>query len=365
MKPRLQRVGYGRVLQSIGNGDCILISELKACEKLVLHQPTGVVFLACSTPDSRVLWTPAASRFNSTGASRHDYVATYDPRTSRISPLELLNFPSSRGLSLHGMDVVPSSSNPSELFVYLINHRTPLGTRPASEVGADSVIEVFKTAIGSTNLTHIKTVEDSIIITPNDLVGSADGKSFYFTNDHGAKVGLVRLLSIFGHSMTSIGYCHFDKGCHFAIQNMHANNGIAKAPNGTVYVANWIAGGLTILEEQADNTLVVKDFVPTDRPMDNLSVDSNGFVWAAGFPSVFHLFKHLSNPSVPCPSSALRFSINTNTQEVAFGSKYKVEKAFEDDGIRASGITSVAYDAERNHLYLHGLASPNLAVCKL
>jgi arylesterase / paraoxonase len=131
---------------------------------------------------------------NATGASNEDYIATYDPATSQVSRLRTPDFNNGRGLSLHGMDVVPSSSDPQELFIYLVNHRIPLGDRSAEQIGADSVIEIFKTTIGGEALIHIKTVEDPIIVTPNDVVGSADGKSFYFTNDHDAKVGLVSFL---------------------------------------------------------------------------------------------------------------------------------------------------------------------------
>jgi arylesterase/paraoxonase len=150
-----------------------------------------VLYLACSTPSSRVHWTPALVYLNETGASFNDYVASYDPKTSRITRFKVVNFESDRGLSLHGMDVVPSSSNASELLVYLVNHRAPLGGLRAKDVGADSVVEIFKTTLGSDTLTHIKTVQDPVIFTPNDIIGSPDGNSFYFTNDHGAKVGLV------------------------------------------------------------------------------------------------------------------------------------------------------------------------------
>jgi arylesterase / paraoxonase len=93
------------------------------------------------------------------------------------------------------MDVVPSSSDPKELFIYLVNHRIPLGDRDAQQVGADSVIEIFKTTVGGVALTHIKTIDSPIIIAPNDIVGSADGKSFYFTNDNAVQVGFVSFLS--------------------------------------------------------------------------------------------------------------------------------------------------------------------------
>jgi hypothetical protein len=128
---------------------------------------------------------------NATGRSDNDYVATYNPATSEIKHLKVHNYRSPRGLSLHGMDVVPSSSDPTQLYVYLVNHRKPIGGKDAEEVGADSSIEIFKTTVGSETLTHITTVEDQVIITPNDLVGSPDGKSFYFTNDFGSKTSYV------------------------------------------------------------------------------------------------------------------------------------------------------------------------------
>ena len=163
--------------------------------EIVLHQSTGVIYLACSSLDSRSHWIPAIGSLNATGASNADYVATYDPATSQVTRLTTTDFNNGRGLSLHGMDVVPSSSDPQELFIYLVNHRVPLGGRSAEQVGADSVIEIFKTTVGGEALTHIRTVESPFIVTPNDIVGSADGKSFYFTNDNDLKVGFVSFLS--------------------------------------------------------------------------------------------------------------------------------------------------------------------------
>jgi hypothetical protein len=130
------------------------------------------------------------NRFNATGQSGSDYIATYDPRTSTVTRLDVTNMPS-RGFSSHGMDVVTFSSNPDELFLYLVNHRIPIDGRDAFVVGADSSIEIFKTSVGSRKMVHHATIEDPLIMTPNDIVGFPDGKSFYITNDHGTKVGAV------------------------------------------------------------------------------------------------------------------------------------------------------------------------------
>jgi arylesterase/paraoxonase len=167
------------------------ITYINVFLEIVLHQPTGVLFLACSTPSSRTHWVPSANKLNATGASFSDYVATYDPKTKRTTRLEVVNYKSNRGLSLHGMDVVPSSTNSKDLFVYLINHRAPLGGKEASKVGADTSIEIFKIPSGGQKLVHQMTVENSLLISPNDVIGSPDGKSFHFTNDIGKKASAV------------------------------------------------------------------------------------------------------------------------------------------------------------------------------
>ncbi|KAF8891635.1 hypothetical protein BD779DRAFT_1512224 [Infundibulicybe gibba] len=380
LNPLLIRFGKGRIIEALGNEHCTSVPELQACEKLVLHEPSGIIYLACSTPSSRVHWTPAVGKLNPAGASFDDYVATYDLQTSRVTRLQLHNFTSSRGLSLHGMDVVPSISNPEELWVYLVNHRKPLQV-DSTILGADSAIEIFKTMVGSHVLEHIQTIEDPVINTPNDIVGFGDGSSFYFTNDHGSKTGLVRQLDLFGWASTSVGYCKLGHGCKYAVTGMHANNGIARAQNDTFYVANCVFGGISILERQGDDTLVITDTVKAgeyifrqwldiphpcqcaDRGFDNVMVDADGVVWAAGLSKAMTLlFKHFNNPSIPSPSSALRISINTGPASF-YGEKYRVDKVFEDDGSLASGITSVVHDARRKRLFLHGLASPALVCC--
>ena len=102
------------------------------------------------------------------------------------------------------MDVVPSTSDPSQLFVYLVNHRKPLGGKDAHKVGADSSVEIFQTTVGGDTLMHLKTVEDPVVLTPNDVVGSPDGKSFYFTNDHGSKTGYVSVPRPDVHSVSEL-----------------------------------------------------------------------------------------------------------------------------------------------------------------
>ncbi|KAJ7783019.1 hypothetical protein B0H16DRAFT_475849 [Mycena metata] len=361
LQPILIAFGQGRVIESLGTAGCTTVLALSACEKIVLHAPTGVLYAACaSSPASRAHWTPATNQLNASGPGG-DYLATYDPLTSIVARLE----PPFPGLSVHGMDVVPSASNPSELFIYAVNHRKPEDPHIAPVTGADSTIEIFKTTVGSTTLKHLRTLRDPVIITPNDIVGSSDGDSFFFTNDHSSKTSLMRYLSVLGLESGSVGYCHVKSGCKIAIENIHGANGIVRAPNNeSFYVSNSVIGGIAVLERQTDNALLKTHTIPTDRGIDNLSMDTDGVIWGPGFPYFTSIIKHIADPSVVSPVSVHSIARNTGSGSF-YGDKFKVTKVFEDDGTLASGTTSVVHDAVRKRLFLHGLASPHLTICPI
>ncbi|KAJ7209477.1 hypothetical protein GGX14DRAFT_520719 [Mycena pura] len=358
LQPILVVFGLGRVIQpGLGNSDCTIVSALAACEKIILHSSTGVLYLACSSPASRAHWTPAVSLLNASGPDV-DYIATYVPDSGVVAHLQT-PFP----LSLHGMDVVPSASNSSELYIYAINHRKPSDRRTALSAGADSTVEIFKMHFGGTTLTHLHTVRDPVILTPNDIVGSPDGHSFFFTNDHASKTGPMRYVSLIGFESGSVGYCDIASGCKIAAQNIHGANGIVKSPNNdTFFIANSIFGGITVMERQSDNALLKTHVIPTDRGLDNLSIDTDGVVWAAGIPFMFTMIRHIADPSLLSPASAHSVAQNTGPSSF-YGDKFKVTKVFEDDGRVASGTTTVVHDAQRNRLFLHGIASSHLTVC--
>jgi len=362
MGPFLKMLGVYHTVSTFGLNypACKKHTEIQACEKLVLHQKSGLLYLACSSLESRLHWLPATDELNTQGRTNDDYVAIYDPATSKITRVEFEHF--NHPISVHGMDVVPSVHNPNELFVYMVNHRSPPAGQDAKLVGADSVIEVFKTTVGGKRLSHIKTVRDSTIITPNDVIGDADGKGFFFTNDHGSKTGFTRILNPFvRHSF--VGYCHLDRGCKKASPDLTTANGIAGASNGTVYVAQSMLGKIAVFERQADDSLLLTDEITLGPALDNLGLDKDGSVIAAGFPKGLDMRKHMKNPSLRSPATAFKVSTNTGPNSF-YGEKYKVEKVFEDDGAMVSGATTVVHDSERGLLFMHGITSSHLTVCR-
>ncbi|KIK67334.1 hypothetical protein GYMLUDRAFT_37431 [Collybiopsis luxurians FD-317 M1] len=361
LSPVISLAGLSYNAQNFGlNAEqCQKFEEVQACDKIVLHQATGLLYLACSTLENRVRWMPPADRYET--PVEEDYVAIFDPRTSKTTRLALENFDLKKaGLAVHGMDVVPSDANPNELFIYLINHRPD-----PSGVGADSVIEIFKTVAGSDTLLHIRTVRDPAIIEPNDVTGFGDGKRFYFTNWRNKRGGVTSQLRAMFTSFSSLGYCSED-GCRIVVPNLYTANGITQASNGTVYVVSSHAPGILIYERQADDSLIFLEDVGCATPIDNISLDKDGVIWAAGLPKYLESIKDVTSviPSRSVPACAWKFGLNTGSGAF-YGEKYKVEKAFENDGSLVSGAKTVVHDAERSRLFMHGITTPYLTVCSI
>ncbi|KAH7339448.1 hypothetical protein B0J17DRAFT_655168 [Rhizoctonia solani] len=386
LSPLLILSGWGRVIKPLNTEKCTDIEELKSCEKLVVHS-SGLVYLACTpSPETRMDWMPAGFKLNSSALRARtsaDYVATYDPRSHMVTKLNVLGLKDPRGLNLHGMDVVSDEVDSDILWVYLVNHRPPLDPlADVYRVGADPVIEVFRTHLGSNTIEWARTFEDSsIIISPNDVVGGPDGKEVWFTNDRRARMGMVRTLVdvVFRFKSTTVGYCHSDTGCKIAADELYASNGLArvcivvpewlltqlsssKTKDGNFWVASTNGGYVTIHERQADNALVPTEVVQVGLPIDNLAVSSDGSVIAATFPRLLDLMKAVQDTSLTAPSSVHQISINTGRGSY-YGEKYKVERIYEDNGDLGSSATSAGLHGDS--LFLHGLMAHRFRVCKL
>jgi arylesterase/paraoxonase len=148
---------------------------------------------------------------NASGRSTEDFVGIYDPATSSLRKLTLSGFTDPRGYNAHGMDVVQSSStgHSSEIFVYLVNQRPPLDWDASKGDKVEFVnpsVEIFRmSALESGTLEHVKTIEHELIQSPNDVVGSPDGKSFWVTNDgsHARGFAVRTPFSLLLHRMCS------------------------------------------------------------------------------------------------------------------------------------------------------------------
>jgi len=352
-------------IDPIGNMNCTIIEGPQSCEKIVVHGSSGHVYMACGSIDTRRKWMPYFETFNE--PSLNDYVTYYDPTTERLQPVRH-DLKDVRGLNVHGMDVVQSSEDPKTLYIYMVNHRPQL-RRNEHVAGADSTIELFKTEVGSESMRHIKSFHHpDIILTPNDIAGSPDGKSFFFTNDFPTRTNSwQRALQFWFEPYTSsVGYCHVDKGCKLATTGVRKPNGIVRVNDETYWVAESGQGKINVFTREADNSLIQVDQINIGKPIDNLTLDENGNVWVSVFAKPFDTIKGLKMPGsgVLSPSAAYKVSLNQG-HDAYFGKKYLVEKVFEDDGTLAHWVTTAAADSRRRQLYMHGMFTKYLVRCPI
>lgn len=131
---------------------------------------------------------------NATALAQHstDYIAILNLATESYKTLTLTAAPHAvlANLHTHAIDLHQSTSDPDALTVFITSHRIYPDRATSAQTGADSVIEVFETRTGESELRWVKTVRHDLIRTPNAFVAMGE-TAFYVTNDHSKKVHRV------------------------------------------------------------------------------------------------------------------------------------------------------------------------------
>ncbi|KAG4440936.1 hypothetical protein IFR05_003565 [Cadophora sp. M221] len=382
-------LGYGRKVQSIKDFNkfqCEKVDDLglEGCEDMWLHDKTGYLYMACSDSQSRVDWLPAVGHLNATGRSLTDRIAVLDtrgpgPLASRLKWLSLENFSGIHGdetLNLHGFDI-RGDKHTNILRILLINHRPPFdpitGTPlDASKVGANSTIEQFQTKAGTNTMRHVRTYVNDIIQTPNRVAWMSED-TFVFSNSHSVKVGLRQKLDphIGGGN---VAYCHRNR-CKVSSSGIKLKfpNGLVRGHEGLIYVPSTIDGSISVFTLTADHNLQQVNTIQTGLPLDNLSVDKNGDIFAAAIPQLYKWIRSSKAPfDVNAPSSVLKIRRINKKGGQASGRKslfshdldYEVEKIIEDDGTVLPGSTIAVHDVETGRFFLGGAMSPYITICE-
>lgn len=333
------------------------------------HQPSGLLYLGCSTVANKRAWLPNADFFAHEKLVGSEYMAILDtkatgPYSSRIKRIQTPNFQGHDGkgtLLLHGIgafvgkDGLGGNADDQSLRLFLINHRVQVDPHIH---GANSTVELFETTLGSDTMTHIKTFAHPDIFTPNNLVPTGP-ESFYFTNDHSVKKGWQKQLDLIIPG-SGIGHCDA-KGCKMVIEKTLYPNGLAGALNypskeaNILYQASTTEEFVYSYEIQADKSLILKDKIRSGYPGDNINMASDGSLILAAFAKLLKTAEGFStkDPNYVVPSTVVRISKNQG-KDAFYGNKYNVEKLFEDDGNVVSFQTNAQLDSQRNLLFLSG-----------
>ncbi|RDW62531.1 hypothetical protein BP5796_10833 [Coleophoma crateriformis] len=377
-------LGYGRRTTNISafNVKCQKLQDpgLEACEDMWLHEPSGLLYLACSDSQHRPSWVPSLVQFNVSGRPMSDHVAVLDTRSdkplkSRLQWLRVENFSGNNGdgtLNLHGIDIREDTTS-GRLQLLAINHRPPLDPTTGAaldpnSIGANSTIELFEIEMdsGKPTMKHIKTYADKIIDTPNRVAWVGED-AFVFSNDASAKTGIRRGFDVF-LGCGSVGYCN-DHGCHKAYETGFSfPNGLVHGRDGLIYVPSSVTGEVQVFSITPKQHLEKMNSFQVPYPIDNLSVDRNGDIYAATFPNLHKMLKSAEDPFKINPASAvfrIRKVTETSEADIKREGGYLVEKIMEDDGSVLPGSTTALHDVEGRRIFLGGTFSPFVTVCEL
>ncbi|KAL8747286.1 MAG: hypothetical protein Q9190_000830 [Brigantiaea leucoxantha] len=370
-------LGYGRPIQSLREFPytcrAVRHPDLEGCEDMWLDDKDRALYAACSNSYSHSQWYPPVEKFNVSAHSiGDDHISVLNIDTPgddglyglrRLVTSGYVGSTGDASLTLHGFDVEVLDG--ARLRFWMVNHQPPISDEhgrkqflDAERYGANSTVEVFDVIRGDDQLLWVKTINDEAIVTPNKIAVTEDG-GFLVTNDHSAKIGLRRKFELFNGG-GNIAHCSSASLCHtIATSGFNYPNGMIRGADGLYYIPSSFIDNIRVmrLTDQLDLEEVHSIYV--GMPVDNLSVDQAGDIYAAGLPKVLDLLAAFENPlRLRSPSTIWRI------RRIKMTLDYEVTKVLEDrEASYINGATVARHDVKTGRLFIGGPTVPWITVC--
>ncbi|KAF2797224.1 hypothetical protein K505DRAFT_298745 [Melanomma pulvis-pyrius CBS 109.77] len=367
-------LGIGRAVEPIENFpySCrrLVDKQLEGCEDLWLDEDGRVLYAACSGSIARTQWNQGMSKLNVSGrrSEGSQLIALYIDEFTKDGQFRMHNIaPKNYGgatgdgtLDLIGFDAVRKSI--ASLQFWLINQRPPVDEfgkfRNAPKVGDNVTVDVFEYVKGAESMNHVKTVADPSIYSANGIALIGE-EAFVLTNDHSGKVGLRKELDIFIGG-GNVVHCIPQGSCQPVTHNsLKFANGLTRGHDGLIYVPLAAQTFISVYRFEQSGKLNEVDRIEVGMPIDNLSVDSNGDIWAAGMTKMLEVMAVMGDPLNRLSTSTV-FLIHKTEDGV-----YETTKVLEDGEKKAlSGASTVVHDVRTGRLFVGGIATPFISVCE-
>ncbi|EXJ57530.1 hypothetical protein A1O7_07878 [Cladophialophora yegresii CBS 114405] len=364
--------GLGRKVQPISDFPyrCHRVSgdpNIQACEDMWLDQKSRTLYLACSDSMARKQWMPNIHRLNASARALNDHVVAMDidsPTGEGGYAYRVLKTPGFAGVDGDGRIHVVGMTGTTSAYgvktqIWLVNARPSVNAKTGelldnTATGANSTIEVFETQQGSDSVVHLRTYADPQIATPNNVAVAEDG-GFFFTNDHGPhKVGWQHHLSSF-IGTGDVSYCSSAGVCKKVAHGFKFPNGLHLGSDGLLYVPSAAIGGITVFRPKPDGSLLRVHFIDLDYPLDNLSEDSNGDIYAAALPKGMQSLAAFEDPLNQKSAPAAVWRVRRLNRDVPNKYQYELTKVIEDaEGELLPSTTTCVHDAKTGRLFLSG-----------
>lgn len=129
-----------------------------------------------------------------------------------------------------------------------------------------------------------------------------------------------------------------------------------KGHDGLIYVPSSITGKIQVFSLQPDDTLMPVHTISLEAPLDNLSIDSKGDIYATTFPKMLEFLKHHKNPyGVHPPTAVWRIrKTNEGNGEMRKGMQFETKKVLEGSGEHLPSATIAVHDPKTGRIFLGG-----------
>ena len=143
-----------------------------------------------------------------------------------------------------------------------------------------------------------------------------------------------------------------------------------------IYVPNTVTPGIIeVFSLDEHHILKLLDIITVPYPVDNLSVDKNGDIFAASFPQVYKWTKSSMDPfNVKVPSAVVRIRKVGMQGKKGKGREgvvlhgelgdWEIETILEDDGTVVGGATTAVHDVETGRIFTGGAVAPFISICE-
>lgn len=125
-------------------------------------------------------------------------------------------------------------------------------------------------------------------------------------------------------------------------------NGLKRGTDGLIYVPSSLGDGIRVMEPQPNRELKELEIIQLGMPADNLAVDANGDIYAAGLPKLLDIVRSMDDPFGIEPASTIWRISKTE-------SGYETQKVVEDRDTKVlSGVTTARHDVKTGRLFMGG-----------
>ena len=270
--------------------ECRAVTVFPGTEDVTIDTELGVAFISA---DDRRATRAGAPVQGGVYALRLDG----SDRVSKVSPDSFGEF------HPHGLSLWRGDDGRKRLFV--INHSGRDGDK----------VEIFDVGTGGA-LMHVDSVSFPEMTSPNDVLGVGP-RSFYVTNDRGAKEGLLsRVEAWLALPLSSLAYFDGQDG-GIAARGLAYANGVNMSADGkTLYATAFLGRQIVVYDrDAATGALSRRKAIRVNTGPDNVEIASDGALWIGGHSKVFDFLKHVEDPSHIAPSHVIRVNPDSGAVE--------------------------------------------------